>query len=124
MIRGMHHLALIGSDRDRTLAFYAALGFSVKADYPRPERNDEVIMLSNGSVTLEVFISRGHPTRPSSPEAYGLRHLALVCDDAETARKMLVERGYCPEEIRIDAFNQRKMFFVKDPDGTPIEIHE
>ena len=75
-------------------------------------------------VVLELFISAGNPQRVSGPEAYGLRHLALGVIDAQAAREKLIAVGYAPEPIRTDTFNDRKLFFVKDPDGLPIELHE
>ena len=75
-------------------------------------------------IVLELFISEKHPQRVSNPEAYGLRHLALGVTDAEVASEKLITAGYAPEPIRIDTFNGRKLFFVKDPDGLPIELHE
>lgn len=75
-------------------------------------------------VVLELFISENHPQRVSDPEAYGLRHLALGVTDAQAIREKLTSAGYAPEPIRTDTFNGRKLFFVKDPDGLPIELHE
>ena len=75
-------------------------------------------------IVLELFISAGNPQRVSGPEAYGLRHLALGVTDAQAAREKLIAAGYAPEPIRTDTFNGRKLFFVKDPDGLPIELHE
>lgn len=60
----------------------------------------------------------------TSPEAYGLRHLALGTDDANIVRERLISAGYDPEPLRTDSFNSRTLFFVKDPDGLPIELHE
>ena len=75
-------------------------------------------------IVLELFISEKHPQRVSNPEAYGLRHLALGVTDAQTAREKQIAAGYNPEPIRTDTFNGRRLFFVKDPDGLPIELHE
>lgn len=124
MLTGLHHIAILASDRARTVAFYESLGFDVTACYVRPERQDEIIMMTQGVVTLEVFIAAHHPPRVSGPEAYGLRHLALRTDDATAVRQHLIDRGYAPEPLRTDDFDGRRMFFVKDPDGLPVEIHE
>ena len=76
------------------------------------------------NIVLELFISEKHPQRVSGPEAYGLRHLALRTENAEATRENLIAAGYNPEPIRTDTFNDRKLFFMKDPDGLPIELHE
>ena len=125
MIKGVHHIAILCSDKEKALAFYRdALGFSVTEVHPRPEREDEIIMLCGYGVTLELFVSKANPPRVTDPEAYGLRHLALWTDDVEKTAAKLFEKGFAPEPIRRDTFTGEKMTFVKDPDGLPIELHE
>lgn len=124
MIAGLHHIAILASQKARTVAFYEALGFRVTACHPRPERQDEIVFMGAAGVTLEVFVSQGNPPRVSDPEAYGLRHAAFAVTDAESVRETLLCAGCQPEPLRRDAINGKAMFFVKDPDGLPIEIHE
>ena len=129
MIVGLHHVAILCSKRERSLRFYEALGFKVYETHIRPERRDEVIFMKQADeesvgMILELFIAEDHPRRVTSPEAYGLRHLALRVLDAEAMRQSLLSSGYEPEPIRMDTFNGQKLFFVKDPDGLPIELHE
>ena len=127
---GLHHIAILCSEREASLRFYETLGFAVYESHVRPERNDEVIFMEQQgcvdgpAIVLELFISDKHPQRVSGPEAYGLRHLALGVTDAQTAREKLITAGYNPEPIRTDTFNGRRLFFVKDPDGLPIELQE
>ena len=124
MMKGLHHIAILASRRAETLAFYGALGFRVTETHVRPERQDEIIFMTQADVTLEIFISAGNPPRASWPEAYGLRHVAFRVDDAAAARNELIRRGYAPEPLRKDAFSGAAMFFVPDPDGLPVELHE
>lgn len=127
---GLHHIAILCAEREASLRFYETLGFVVYESHVRPERNDEVIFMEQQGcvdgpgIVLELFISAGNPQRVSNPEAYGLRHLALRTENAEVARENLITAGYAPEPIHTDTFNGRKLFFVKDPDGLPIELHE
>ena len=124
MIAGLHHIAILASEKERTVRFYEALGFRVRDCHVRPERRDEIVFMEQSGVTLEIFISCGNPPRISDPEAYGLRHLALRAGNARAVREGLLCAGWQPEEMRTDAFDGKAMFFVKDPDGLPIEIHE
>ena len=125
MIKSVHHLAVLCSEREKALDFYCgALGFKTAETHLRPERNDEIIMLEGHGITLELFVSPSNPPRVTSPEAYGLRHLAFCVTDIENEVRRLKEAGYAPEEIRCDTFTGEKMTFVKDPDGLPIELHE
>ena len=124
MIRGLHHIAILCSDRDASLRFYTTLGFALYESHLRPERGDEILMLHGHGITLELFVSEGHPARPTGPEAYGLRHLALAVDVLEEVLRTLTDAGYEPESIRRDTFTGERITFVKDPDGLPIELHE
>lgn len=124
MIRSLHHIAILCSDRARSLAFYETLGFRLERNHIRPERNDEILMLQGHGITLELFITDTCPPRPTNPEAYGLRHLALGVRHIEALMQKLKDAGYAPEELRRDSFDGEKMTFVKDPDGLPIELHE
>ena len=70
----------------------------------------------SGNITLEIFVDPNHPERVNSPEAKGLRHVAVTVDKIEDLNMEI-------EEIRTDWFG-RRFTFVKDPDGLPIEIKE
>lgn len=115
MITGLDHIAVIVS-REENLSFYEKLGFKevnrIKRAY------DTVVFMENCNVVLEVFIDPQHPARISNPEALGLRHLAFTVDDLDE----MVEKMNC-EPIRIDWFG-RRITFVKDSDGQPIELKE
>lgn len=124
MIAGLHHIAILAAEKERTVRFYEALGFQVRECHVRSKRNDEIVFMEQCGITLELFISTGNPPRTSNPEAYGLRHLALRSSHAQAAREKLLHAGWQPEPMRTDTFDGKAMFFVKDPDGLPIEIHE
>ena len=124
MIRGLHHIAILCSDREASLRFYETLGFDLYESHLRPERQDEILMMRRHGIVLELFVSEDRPARPTGPEAYGLRHLALAVDALEEVLRTLTDAGYAPEPIRRDTFTGERMTFVKDPDGLPIELHE
>ena len=120
----LHHIALICKERDRTVKFYQVLGFKITNEYIRLDKDDIMILMSNGYVVLEIFVKKDCPNRPSHPEAYGLRHLALRTENIENDVNNLIKNGYNPEPIRRDTFTNEQMTFVADPDGLPIELHE
>lgn len=123
-ITGLHHIAIICSGKEQALRFYTLLGFEMTESHVRPERHDEIFLLTGYGITLELFIDDTHPPRVTNPEAYGLRHLALKTTDIESVISRLKKSGYNPEQIRRDTYTGEKMAFVKDPDGLPIELHE
>lgn len=121
----IHHIAIIGSDYEKTKHFYVEiLGFEVIAENYREEREDYKMDVRRGNIELELFIIKGRPKRVSYPEAYGLRHLAFKVDSVEEAAQELKNLGVETEPIRMDEFTGKKMTFFFDPDGLPLELHE
>ncbi|MBQ8174199.1 MAG: VOC family protein [Clostridia bacterium] len=119
-----HHIAILSSDKEASLAFYRTLGFSLTETVNRPACGDEICFLSGNGMTLELFIAAGRPPHVSDPEAYGVRHLAFACTDLDALRASLLVAGYLPEPLRRDSRTGERMFFVKDPDGLPMELRE
>ena len=120
----LHHIAIICSD-EKSLAFYKLLGFEEVNRIMRPEHHDEIVWMKAHGATLELFIDNSHPERLTNPEANGLRHLAFSVGgvDAVVAMREALQ-DYEPEPIQQDSFTGEKLFFVKDPDGLPVEIRE
>ena len=120
------HIAIISSDYQKAKDFYVdKLGFKVKREVERKDRDDFIITLEapNG-ILIELFIERNPPRRVTRPEAAGLRHLAFRVQDIEESVEKLNKKGIETEEIRIDSQNGKRMTFFMDPDGLPLELHE
>ena len=121
----IHHVAIIGSDYERSRHFYVdLLGFQVIRENYREARGDHKIDLRLADMELELFIIPGRPARPSYPEANGLRHLAFYVESVEQTAAELNALGIVTEPIRVDEYTGKKMTFFADPDGLPLEIHE
>ncbi len=121
MIEGLHHIAIIVSSK-KSLEFYNALGFEIVSRQVRPEKPDEIVMMEGNGITLEIFIDPKHPARPTKPEAFGLRHMALRVDNVDETAESL--KMFEIEPVRVSPLSGKKMTFVMDPDGLPIELHE
>ncbi|WP_303842003.1 VOC family protein [Selenomonas ruminantium] len=123
----IHHVAIIGSNYERSRHFYVdILGFAVIRENYREAQQDWKIDLRLADAELELFIKEGCPKRAGWPgkEAYGLRHLAFRVDSVDDTVRKLNALGVETEPIRCDTFTGEKMTFFHDPDGLPIEIHE
>lgn len=122
----IHHIAVIASNYDKAMAFYVdALGLRVLRDSSRPDKGDRKVDLDlGGGMELELFIKPDSPSRPSYPEARGLRHVAFAVPDVEQAVQALEQRGICCEPIRIDPYTGKKATFFHDPDSLPLELYE
>ena len=125
-LSGVHHVALICADYERSKAFYVeVLGLPVIREVWRAERRSHKLdlALSDGS-QLELFSFPSPPPRPSRPEACGLRHLALATPDLDAAVAHLTACGVAVEPVRVDEYTDRRFTFFADPDGLPLELYE
>ena len=125
MFDTIHHIAIIGSDYDKSKHFYVdLLGFEIIRENYRKERDDYKIDLACGEQEIELFIIKDAPARVNYPEALGLRHLAFKVKSVADTVKELNAKGIATESVRLDDYTGKKMTFFHDPDGLPLEIHE
>ena len=125
MFDTIHHIAIIGSDYEKSKHFYVdLLGFKVIRENYRKERDDYKIDLACGLQERELFIVKNAPARVNYPEALGLRHLAFKVESVDDTVKELNGKGIETEPVRLDDYTGKKMTFFHDPDGLPLEIHE
>lgn len=128
-LSAIHHVAIIVSDYKKAKEFYVEkLGFEVIRENFREEREDWKLDLRIGegpeATELEIFAEKNPPKRVNRPEACGLRHLAFRVDDIEAVVQELKMLGIECEPIRRDTYTDKKMTFLFDPDGLPLELHE
>ncbi len=125
-LSGIHHVAIIASDYQRSKRFYVqVLGLQVIAENFRAERNSYKLDLRmNDGVQIELFSFPDAPPRPSHPEARGLRHLAFRAQDLDAAVQHLQDHQIAVESIRVDACTGKRFTFFADPDGLPLELYE
>jgi glyoxylase I family protein len=126
MIKGIHHVAIICSDYQRSKAFYTdVLGFEIIAENYRAARESYKLDLRiPDGRQIELFSFPAPPKRPAYPEAQGLRHLAFNVESVENTKTMLEGKGIDVEAIRIDEYTGKKFTFFQDPDKLPLEIYE
>lgn len=126
ILKGIHHIAIICSDYEKSKRFYTEiLGFVIVREVYRESRKSFKLDLAlNDSYIIELFSFPDPPPRPSTPESCGLRHLAFKVGDVEAAKAFFVEKGIVVEPVRVDEFTQKKFTFFADPDGLPIELYE
>ncbi len=125
-IHHIHHIAIICSDYETAKRFYTkVMGFSVIRETYREARNSYKLDLAVGDRTqIELFSFPEPPSRPSRPEACGLRHLAFEVDNLDAAVADLRANNVEVEPIRIDALTGKRFTFFKDPDQLPLELYE
>ncbi len=125
-ISSVHHIAIICSDYAISKTFYTEkLGLSIVREVYREARDSYKLDLALGEhYIIELFSFPNPPTRPSRPEACGLRHLAFQVKNMEETVRQLATVNIDSEPIRIDEFTGKKFTFIADPDDLPIEFYE
>ena len=125
-ISSVHHIAIICSDYAISKKFYTEkLGLSIVREVYREARDSYKLDLALGEqYIIELFSFPNPPTRPSRPEACGLRHLAFQVNNIEETVRQLAAVNIDSEPIRIDEFTGKKFTFIADPDDLPIEFYE
>jgi glyoxylase I family protein len=126
MIRGIHHIAIICSDYNRSKQFYTEiLGLKIIREVYREARDSWKLDLAiDDHYVIELFSFPDPPARPSRPEARGLRHLAFEVDDLDKIVAHLESSKVEVEPIRMDEFTGKRFTFIADPDGLPLEFYE
>ncbi|PKG84143.1 VOC family protein [Colwellia sp. 75C3] len=126
MLKGIHHVAIICSDYNRSKDFYTRiLGLKVIAENYRAARDSFKLDLALPDGTqIELFSFVASPERPSFPEAQGLRHLAFNVESVEKVCQYLVDLGVDVEPIRVDEYTGKQFTFFSDPDGLPLELYQ
>ena len=126
LLKQVHHIAIICTDYAVSKRFYTEiLGLTIIREVYREARQSYKLDLAlNGEYIIELFSFPNPPSRPSSPEAAGLRHLAFAVENIDAAVHQLSAKGVDLEAIRTDEFTGKKFTFFSDPDGLPIELYE
>lgn len=126
-IHGVHHIAVIASDYERSRRFYhELLGLPIIRELYRAQRRSHKcdLTIPGSSTQLELFSFPDAPPRPTYPEARGLRHLAFAVHDLDAELARLAAAGVYAEPVRIDETTSLRFTFIADPDGLPIELYE
>ncbi|PBN43339.1 VOC family protein [Sphingobium sp. D43FB] len=124
-MRGVHHIAIIGSDYALSRRFYVdVLGLPVLHEVYREARDSWKCDLDAGNARIELFSFPAPPPRPSRPEACGLRHLSFVVRDIDAEVARLATHDVACELIRVDEYTGQRFTFFSDPDGLPLELYE
>jgi len=137
--RDFSHITVRVSDMERALAFYRdGLGlreiFDVRLAGPGLEavtgakgasgRMVGLVVPGQGKVCIEL-LAFDHPKSERAPQGRttGYSNISLSVSDLDAAYAACLARGLAPLQKPVDVGGV-KMFFLADPDGTPIELIE
>lgn len=126
-ITGLGHLGIRVHDLERSVQFYALLGFTKTAGPIGPEpvaildhpSGVEVNLVLNAPLAKEPNILMDVPEKHA-----GITHFALLCPDIMAAKATLEAHGIQLSGGPIQFYPGARGIFVRDPDGNVIELHE
>lgn len=126
-IRGLAHIGIRVHDLERSMTFYALLGFTKTAGPIGPE---PVAILDHPSgLEVNLVLNAPNASEPNVlmdvPEKHpGITHFALLCPDILAAKARLEAEGIRISGGPIRFGPKAQGIFVRDPDGNVIELHQ
>ena len=125
-LKSVHHIAIICSDYKTSKHFYTEiLGLEIIQEHYREARDSYKLDLAlNGNYIIELFSFHYPPSRPSQPEARGLRHLAFAVENIGASVNHLHANNVETEPVRTDELTGKRFTFFRDPDNLPLELYE
>ncbi len=135
-VKGFSHICVRVSEMESSLGFYRdVLGFDIVFDVElsgpsleqvtgEPDAAGRMVggLLGRTCVELLEIHSSGPPPARTEGPVLGYTNISLSVDNLDAAHLELAGRSANPgPEVEIGGV---RMFFVQDPDGTPIEIIE
>ena len=126
-IGGLAHIGIRVHDLERSVAFYALLGFIKTAGPIGPE---PVAILEHPSgVELNLVLNAPRADEPNilmdvAEKHPGITHFALLCPDILAAKARLEAAGVALSGGPIRFGPGAQGIFGRDPDRTVIELHQ
>jgi catechol 2,3-dioxygenase-like lactoylglutathione lyase family enzyme len=132
------HLVIGVTDMDRALTFYRdVLGMEVvfetlisgepfdAALHTTRKQEGRVVGGLLGGLMIELLSLSGKPTadKPARRGITGIQNVSLSVHDLDDTRRRVTAAGHTPDQEPFEIGGVR-MFFVKDPDRTPVEFIE
>ena len=126
-IQGLAHIGIRVHNLERSVAFYALLGFEKTAGPIGPE--PVAILMHPSGLEVNLVVNAPSPDAPNIlmdvPDKHpGITHFALLCNDILAARDHLAEAGIALSGGPIRFGPLAQGIFVRDPDGNVIELHQ
>ena len=122
LVNGLQHIGLPTSDVQKTIDFYASLGFEVAWENQKPEK-ERVAFLKKGSCVMETYYSEA-----PAMKAGAVDHVALDVTDIEAAYEAARALGYTALEGQITFLpfftNGVRFFTILGPNHEKVEFNQ
>lgn len=125
----IHHTSINVSNLEKSQQFYQSLfDLEFHNSFDRPEENLKGIILKDNKNNLIelLFTTNGSSESQVSDHLHqiGIKHLAFLVDDIETIFAEAQSLGAKVIWPIKDGITVKKIAFISDPDGIPIELLE
>jgi lactoylglutathione lyase len=126
-VSGLAHIGIRVHDLERSMRFYALLGFEKTVGPIGPE---PVAILDHPSgVELNLILNAPNAGEPNVlmdiPQKHaGITHFALLCADIMAAKEQLEAAGFPLSGGPVRFPTGARAIFVRDPDRNVIELHQ
>lgn len=117
------HFGLRVADRERSLAFYAALGYDIVGSVPGTSLGDLTMIKLPGDPFVAIELVSGSSARaPGRGDA--LSHFVIKVESMEGVLADLAAKGITPDEPpgSPDGSEEFRTAWISDPDGNRIEL--
>jgi lactoylglutathione lyase len=115
------HVGLRVADLERSLAFYAAVGYEVLGGVPATELGSLTMLKLPGDEFVALELVHDHGRGPVGPG--GLDHLVVQVEDLRATAARLAARGVDVEHLGSpDGSADFWTAWITDPDGYRIEL--
>ena len=117
------HIGLRVADLERSLAFYAALGYEVVGGVPATSLGDlAMIKLADDPFVTIELVSGSSASAPSGDDR--LSHFVIKVESMDAVLAELAAAGIHPDEppVSPDGSDEFQTAWITDPDGNRIEL--
>ena len=117
------HIGLRVAHLERSLAFYAALGYEVVGSVPATSLGDlTMIKLADDPFVTIELVSGSSATASSGGDS--LSHFVIKVDSMDAVMAELAGAGIHPDQppVSPDSSNEFQTAWITDPDGNRIEL--
>lgn len=126
-LTGLAHVGIRVHDLDRSRAFYEQLGFEFVLGPIGPE--PVAILTHPSGLEVNLILNAGEADAPNilmdvNEKHAGYTHMALAVESLEAAQKAVAAAGIRVSGEPVTFPGGAQAFFIRDPDGNVIELHQ
>ena len=123
----VHHIAISSQDSEVSAKFYKdSFGFKEINRFTKPGWDGSAIILELDTFQLEIFQFKEQIKRKddlSNLKVLGLKHISIQVESVKETYEELKKKSVNIDEP-VKGTTCEWFCFVRDPDGTPIELYE